>query len=97
MASRARHDAGHVPSSDNSSIQQGSKPGGGDSQLDLALGLLARARELLAYDGAGMVTLDILPDACAVPLLNPALLTGDLAPIYGRGPDATPMAGRLPA
>lgn len=51
-----------------------------------------RARELLEFGGAGTVTLDILPDAAAVPLLNPALLTGDLTPIYGRGADATPMA-----
>jgi tRNA threonylcarbamoyl adenosine modification protein YeaZ len=67
----------------------------GDIHYSLAAG--NRALELLADDGAGMVTLDILPDASAVPLLNPALLTGDLAPIYGRGPDATPMPGRLPA
>ncbi|MFN9497395.1 MAG: tRNA (adenosine(37)-N6)-threonylcarbamoyltransferase complex dimerization subunit type 1 TsaB [Erythrobacteraceae bacterium] len=67
----------------------------GDIHHSLAAG--NRARELLADDGAGMVTLDILPDASAVPLLNPALLTSDLAPIYGRGPDATPMPGRLPA
>jgi tRNA threonylcarbamoyladenosine biosynthesis protein TsaB len=67
----------------------------GDIHYSLAAG--NRALELLADDGAGMVTLDILPDASAVPLLNPALLTGDLTPIYGRGPDATPMPGRLPA
>jgi tRNA threonylcarbamoyl adenosine modification protein YeaZ len=67
----------------------------GDIHYSLAAG--NRALELLADHGAGMVTLDILPDASAVPLLNPALLTGDLAPIYGRGPDATPMPGRLPA
>lgn len=41
--------------------------------------------------------LDILPDAAAVPLLPAALLTHDLAPIYGRGADATPMAERTPA
>ena len=67
----------------------------GDIHYSLAAG--NRARELLEFDKVGMVTLDILPDASAVPLLNPALLTGDLAPIYGRGPDATPMPGRLPA
>jgi tRNA threonylcarbamoyl adenosine modification protein YeaZ len=67
----------------------------GDIHYSLAAG--NRARELLEFDGVGMVTLDILPDASAVPLLNPALLIGDLAPIYGRGPDATPMPGRLPA
>ena len=62
----------------------------GDIHYSLAAG--NRARELLEFDGVGMVTLDILPDASAVPLLDPALLTGDLAPIYGRGADATPMA-----
>ncbi|MCZ8136220.1 MAG: tRNA (adenosine(37)-N6)-threonylcarbamoyltransferase complex dimerization subunit type 1 TsaB [Porphyrobacter sp.] len=62
----------------------------GDIHYSFAAG--SRARELLEFDGAGMVTLDILPDASAVPLLDPALLTSDLAPIYGRGADATPMA-----
>ena len=56
-----------------------------------------RARELLAQDGAGMVALDLLPIARAVPLLPLSLLTPALAPIYGRGPDATPMAERVPA
>lgn len=62
----------------------------GDLHYSFAAG--NRARELLEFDGAGMVTLDILPDAAAVPLLPPAVLTADLAPIYGRGADATPMA-----
>jgi tRNA threonylcarbamoyladenosine biosynthesis protein TsaB len=62
----------------------------GDIHYSFAAG--SRSRELLEFDGAGMVTLDLLPDAAAVPLLNPALLTGNLAPIYGRGADATPMA-----
>ena len=44
-----------------------------------------------ALAGAG-TALDILPDARAFALLPAALLTGDLAPIYGRPPDA-----RLPA
>jgi len=56
-----------------------------------------RARELMQSDGTGMVTLDILPDASAVPLLPTGLLTANLTPIYGRGPDATPMAERVPA
>lgn len=56
-----------------------------------------RARALLGPDAAGRIALDILPDAAAVPLLPAALLTRDLAPIYGRGPDATPMADRSPA
>ncbi len=54
-----------------------------------------RARELLEFDGAGTVALDLLPDARSVPLLPAALLTPALAPIYGRGPDATPMAERV--
>jgi hypothetical protein len=35
-----------------------------------------------------MVTLDILPDARHFPALPPSLLTADLAPLYGRPPDA---------
>ena len=34
----------------------------------------------------------LLPDASAVTCLNPALLTRNLSAIYGRGPDATPLA-----
>ncbi len=56
-----------------------------------------RARDLLAGAGPEALALDMLPDAAAVPLLPPALLTPALAPIYGRGPDATPMAMRTPA
>lgn len=41
--------------------------------------------------GSG-VALDILPDARAISLLPQVLLTSDLAPLYGRAPDA-----RLPA
>ena len=67
----------------------------GDIHYSFAAG--NRARQLLEFDGAGMVTLDLLPDAAAVPLLNPALLTLALSPIYGRGPDATPMVSRIPA
>ena len=47
-----------------------------------------RARELLQYAGPGNVALDILPDARKFPLLASTLLDSDLAPIYGRGPDA---------
>lgn len=56
-----------------------------------------RAAVLLEPRGTGATALDILPDAAAVSLLDPALLIASLAPIYGRAPDATPMAGRLPA
>ncbi len=51
-----------------------------------------RARDLLAGAQAGLEAFDLLPDAAAVPLLPPALFTADLAPLYGRGADATPMA-----
>ncbi|RNJ63405.1 MAG: tRNA (adenosine(37)-N6)-threonylcarbamoyltransferase complex dimerization subunit type 1 TsaB [Porphyrobacter sp. IPPAS B-1204] len=76
-------------------ISQTPETAQGDIHYSFAAG--NRARQLLEFDGAGMVTLDILPDAGAVPLLNPALLTLALAPIYGRGPDATPMVSRIPA
>ena len=36
--------------------------------------------------------LDLHPDAADVERVPQALLTHHLAPIYGRGPDATPMA-----
>jgi tRNA threonylcarbamoyl adenosine modification protein YeaZ len=38
--------------------------------------------------------LDLLPEAAATTRLPDALLTRDLAPIYGRGPDATPIKDR---
>ncbi|MCZ8369065.1 MAG: tRNA (adenosine(37)-N6)-threonylcarbamoyltransferase complex dimerization subunit type 1 TsaB [Porphyrobacter sp.] len=57
-----------------------------------------RAEAMAALDPAlGATSVDLLPDARAVPLVPAALLTSALAPIYGRGPDATPMAARLPA
>jgi tRNA threonylcarbamoyladenosine biosynthesis protein TsaB len=52
----------------------------------------SKARELLKFDGPGMIALDILPDARSFPLLPASLLTADLAALYGRPPDA-----RLPA
>jgi hypothetical protein len=42
--------------------------------------------------GTDRIALDILPDARAFPHLPEALVTPDLAPLYGRPPDA-----RLPA
>jgi len=53
--------------------------------------LVAGNRAAALAEGTRAEALDLLPDAGAVPLLNPALLTPALAPIYGRGPDATPM------
>ena len=67
----------------------------GDIHYSFAAG--NRAQELLEFDGTGMVTLDILPDAAAAPLIPAAVLTDVLAPIYGRGPDATPLPHRAPA
>lgn len=66
----------------------------GDIHYSFAAG--SRSRELLEFDGAGMTALDLLPDAAAVPLLNPAVLTAALTPIYGRAPDAKPMDRPLP-
>lgn len=57
-----------------------------------------RASALAALDPALPVeVIEALPDARSVPLLPPALLTPGLAPIYGRAPDATPMAERATA
>lgn len=50
-----------------------------------------RAGDLFGPAAEGRLALHILPDAGDVPLLDGALLTRDLAPIYGRGPDATPL------
>lgn len=57
----------------------------------------SRARDFAARLGGGHEAIERLPDARAVPLLPEPLLTAALAPIYGRGPDATPMAAREPA
>jgi tRNA threonylcarbamoyladenosine biosynthesis protein TsaB len=48
----------------------------------------SKAREKMALEGGGHVALDILPDAAHALLVPPSLLTSDLSPIYGRGPDA---------
>ncbi len=62
----------------------------------LPAGVIAGNRAAaLAEAAPGAAVINILPDARAVPLLPPAQLTAVLAPIYGRGPDATPMAGRV--
>ena len=49
-----------------------------------------KARELLQNDGSEQTTLDILPDARHALLVPHALVTLDLAPFYGRAPDAKP-------
>ncbi len=52
-----------------------------------------RAELLAALHPARSITaLDLLPDSAAVLRLPSAALTAKLAPIYGRGPDATPLA-----
>lgn len=57
-----------------------------------------RAAALAALDPAlPAEVIDCSPDAGSVYLLPSALLTSALAPIYGRGPDATPMAERVKA
>lgn len=81
-------DAGGLPEHDLRS--QTPEQARQDSHYSVAAG--SKARELLMFDGPGTVTLDILPDARAFPLLPECLLTTSLAPIYGRAPDA-----RLPA
>jgi tRNA threonylcarbamoyladenosine biosynthesis protein TsaB len=52
----------------------------------------SKAAELAALAGPNSLALDILPDARSFLLLPEALLTADLAPLYGRPPDA-----RLPS
>ena len=47
----------------------------------------SRAEEFVALRGHGEA-LDLLPDARHALALPAPLLTGDIAPIYGRGPDA---------
>jgi tRNA threonylcarbamoyladenosine biosynthesis protein TsaB len=54
----------------------------------------SRASDFAALLAGERQAIDCLPSARAVPLLPPELLTATLAPIYGRGPDATPMPER---
>ena len=49
-------------------------------------GSQAKAKAVL--EDPGTIALDILPDARSFALLPPSLLTADLAPLYGRPPDA---------
>ncbi len=55
-----------------------------------------RAREFADLLGDDRLVLDLLPDARATNLLHESRLTRDLAPVYGRGPDATPIAQQGP-
>lgn len=47
-----------------------------------------RAEELVALAGGDRTACNVLPDARAVILLGETLVTAQLAPLYGRGPDA---------
>lgn len=47
-----------------------------------------RAKELVSLADGNLCALEILPDARQALLLDGSLLTAQLAPIYGRGPDA---------
>jgi len=52
-----------------------------------------RAAEFItARAGERLTAIPLLPDSAAIGLLPEAVLTSALAPIYGRGPDATPLA-----
>ena len=52
----------------------------------------SQAKAKSVVEGPGHIVLEILPDARHFPALPEELLTADLAPLYGRPPDA-----RLPA
>jgi tRNA threonylcarbamoyl adenosine modification protein YeaZ len=52
-----------------------------------------RAKEFAALLNNGTPAMHLLPDARAVGMLGKRWLTGNLAPIYGRAPDATPQVG----
>lgn len=56
-----------------------------------------RAEEFARMLGDDRTAIALVPDAALVPLVPENLLTRDLAPIYGRGADATPMAERVRA
>lgn len=53
-----------------------------------------RAAQFADLLGGERMVLDLLPDAREIARVPDHLLTASLAPIYGRGPDATPMAAR---
>jgi tRNA threonylcarbamoyladenosine biosynthesis protein TsaB len=53
-----------------------------------------RAEQFAALLEAQHTVLDLMPDARQIDRVPEAMLSANLAPIYGRGPDATPMAER---
>ena len=86
-------DARGMPAGELSSMAPAAAMAGG------ARSLIAgnRAAEFAALLGDARQIVPLLPDAGHVGLVPDALLTMHLAPIYGRGADATPMALRKPA
>ena len=54
----------------------------------------SKAVELAGDDAGGANALDLLPDARHALMVPAALLTADLSPIYGRGPDARLPGGK---
>lgn len=56
-----------------------------------------RATAFAAALEGGRQAIDLLPEAAEVWRVPGSLLTGNLAPVYGRGADATPMAERATA
>lgn len=67
---------------------QSTAPDAADGRWNHPLVAGNRARDKAAREPGARTVLDLLPDARHVPALPPDLLRGDLAPIYGRGPDA---------
>ena len=53
-----------------------------------------RAKALVELTGDDRIAVELLPDARHVPLLRDDAFTENLAPIYGRAPDARPAAVR---
>ena len=56
-----------------------------------------RASELAELLGDGRTALNLLPDARKTYLFHESALSKDLAPVYGRGPDAKPQVKPKPA
>ncbi|MEW4447565.1 tRNA (adenosine(37)-N6)-threonylcarbamoyltransferase complex dimerization subunit type 1 TsaB [Qipengyuania sp. JC766] len=56
----------------------------------------SRAGALAAMSAADRTATDMLPDARSVPLLSEALMSGTIAPVYGRAPDAKPQGSPKP-
>ena len=56
-----------------------------------------RAKELAELCEGDRIALDLLPDASKAYLLHESHFTGNLSPIYGRPPDATPQIAQAEA